>query len=81
MAENRGSEVAGVAIFFGILSTIFVAMRVYCRATIVKSFGLDDYLAVLAQVSLPITYRLLFKGTDEDLPNYRFSTSTSARLP
>jgi hypothetical protein len=52
MPENRGPEVAGVAGLFVSLSTILILMRIYCRVAIVKCFGWDDYLAVLAQVSI-----------------------------
>ena len=53
MPENRGPQVAGVAGFFVALTTIVVCLRCYCRIAIVKNFGLDDYLSVLAQVSMP----------------------------
>jgi hypothetical protein len=56
MPENRGPQVAGVAGFFVALTTIFVGLRCYCRISIVKNFGLDDYLSLLAQVSKPSLY-------------------------
>jgi hypothetical protein len=52
MAEDRGPQVSGVSTLFLVLTWIFVSMRIYCRLVIVKSFGLDDYLAVIAQVSI-----------------------------
>jgi hypothetical protein len=52
MAENRGPQVSGVSALFLVLTWIFVSMRIYCRLVIVKCFGLDDYLAVIAQVSI-----------------------------
>lgn len=56
MPDNRGPQVAGVAGFFVALTTIIVCLRCYCRIAIVKNFGLDDYLSVLAQVSMLSVY-------------------------
>ncbi|KAL3424535.1 integral membrane protein [Phlyctema vagabunda] len=50
MAENRGPQILGVAGLFLALSTLAVAARTYCRIVVVKSFGLDDYAAVVAWV-------------------------------
>ena len=40
-----------VNIFFPILSTVVVALRLYTRGRIVKHFGWDDGFLVAAQVS------------------------------
>lgn len=48
--SNRGPEVAGVAGFFLALTTIAIALRCYCRAFVVKSFGWDDNVAIIAYV-------------------------------
>lgn len=50
---GRGVEVLAVYSLFLALTTVTVALRVYCRAHIQKAFGTDDYFAVLAWVSLP----------------------------
>jgi hypothetical protein len=55
MAVNRGPEVSGAAGGFLALSWIVVLLRCYCRIAVVKSFGADDYFAVLAQVHLQHT--------------------------
>ncbi|KAG0647006.1 hypothetical protein D0Z07_6147 [Hyphodiscus hymeniophilus] len=47
---ERGPQVLAVGGFFLALSTISIALRCYCRAFVVKSFGLDDILAVIAWV-------------------------------
>lgn len=47
---GRGPQVLGVAGLFLSLSTIAIALRCYCRAVVVKSFGLDDWSALLAWV-------------------------------
>jgi hypothetical protein len=50
-AEDRGPQVAGVAILFLTLSWIFVGLRCYVRAIMMKNFGADDWLAVATLVS------------------------------
>ncbi|KIM95532.1 hypothetical protein OIDMADRAFT_133757 [Oidiodendron maius Zn] len=47
---GRGPQVNGVAGLFLALSTIAIALRCYCRAVLVKSFGIDDWFAVIAWV-------------------------------
>ncbi|PVH82384.1 hypothetical protein DL98DRAFT_388808, partial [Cadophora sp. DSE1049] len=47
---GRGPQVLGVAGLFLSLSTIAIALRCYCRALVVKSFGLDDWSALLAWI-------------------------------
>jgi hypothetical protein len=56
MAEDRGPQVSGVSTLFLVLTWIFISMRIYCRLVIVKCFGLDDYLAVIAQVSILLVW-------------------------
>lgn len=41
----------GVTGFFLGLTTIAVVLRVYCRVRVVKSFGFDDWFALVAWVS------------------------------
>lgn len=45
--SGRGPQVIAVFSFFAALSTIFIALRTYCRAFLVKDFGLDDWTAVI----------------------------------
>ncbi|KAF7959860.1 hypothetical protein EAE96_001464 [Botrytis aclada] len=45
---NRGPQIQGVVILFIVLTTLSVWMRIYCRAVVIKSFGWDDTLAVVA---------------------------------
>lgn len=47
---GRGIEVFAVYLLFLALTTVSVALRVYCRSHIQKAFGTDDYFAVLAWV-------------------------------
>jgi hypothetical protein len=51
MSDNRGPQLSGVSGLFLALTWIFVSLRIYCRLVIVKCFGFDDFLAVIAQVS------------------------------
>ncbi|TDZ58220.1 hypothetical protein CTRI78_v005572 [Colletotrichum trifolii] len=48
--ENRGPELLGVNIFFTVAAIIATALRCYVRAGLVKAFGRDDWLMVLALV-------------------------------
>ncbi|KAM0547254.1 hypothetical protein ACHAPJ_010516 [Fusarium lateritium] len=44
MTESQGSTVNSVAIVFAIISFLAVVLRLWARAFIVRSVGLDDYL-------------------------------------
>jgi hypothetical protein len=48
--DTRGPQVMANTIAMLTLSTIATALRIYCRAGVIKNFGLDDWLAVIAQV-------------------------------
>jgi hypothetical protein len=50
-AEDRGPQLAAVAILFLTLAWIFVSLRCYVRTVMMKSFGMDDWLAVASLVS------------------------------
>ncbi|KPI43452.1 uncharacterized protein AB675_7061 [Cyphellophora attinorum] len=45
---GRGPQMIGVYTLFVALTTIAIVLRVYTRVLIVKTFGIDDYLAVAA---------------------------------
>ena len=45
---GRAPELLGTLGLFLGLSTITTALRVYCRTFVVKNFGVDDWLALLA---------------------------------
>lgn len=45
---GRGPELLGTVGLFCALSTITIALRVYCRVALVKNFGWDDWFALLA---------------------------------
>lgn len=51
LEQNRNAPAIGALIFLAIITSIFVAARLFSRAFIVKKFGLDDYLALLCLVS------------------------------
>ncbi|WYZ40849.1 hypothetical protein EsH8_IV_001190 [Colletotrichum jinshuiense] len=48
MIENRGPELLAVNIFFVSAAIFATALRCYVRAGLVKAFGTDDWLMVLA---------------------------------
>lgn len=52
MIENRGSELLAVNIFFISAAVLATALRCYVRAGLVKAFGTDDWLMVLALVRI-----------------------------
>jgi hypothetical protein len=51
--ESRVGEIIAILTVASILSTLVVALRVYSRAVILRSFGLDDAMIVPAQVRAP----------------------------
>ena len=50
--DGRGPQILGIYSFFVGLTTITLALRLYCRSYIQKAFGWDDYLAAFAWVRL-----------------------------
>lgn len=52
MAEDRSLEVRAVAAVFLALATVATALRCYVRLVIVKAFGWDDAIMLLALVRL-----------------------------
>lgn len=48
--RNRAPEVESVAAVFLTLTWITSALRCYVRGVMAKSFGIEDWLAMLAQV-------------------------------
>lgn len=48
--DYRGDKVAQVAILFLALTWISVSLRVYVRGFMTKSFGIDDWLAIVTLV-------------------------------
>lgn len=49
--EDRSHEVLAVAVLFLTLTWITVLLRVYVRAGMLKSWGLDDWMMLVTQVS------------------------------
>lgn len=52
VVENRGPELLAVNIFFVSAAVLATALRCYVRAGLVKAFGTDDWLMVLALVCI-----------------------------
>lgn len=53
---SRGISLLSVNVFFCVLAGVTVVSRCYTRAVLVKSFGLDDWMMVLATVRLNLAY-------------------------
>ena len=72
MTDNRGPLIVPVIIMFFVLTSIFIPLRVYTRLRIIKAFALDDWLAVITQVST----LLALTGYSEErrLTDHRFSS-------
>ena len=49
---NHGTSMIAIVGTFTSLSALFVAARLYVRIRLLRNLGLDDYLIVLAMVSL-----------------------------
>ncbi|KAI5848915.1 hypothetical protein BZA05DRAFT_403127, partial [Tricharina praecox] len=47
---NRAPKLLGTLIVFLVLSTVVVGLRVYCRACVLKVFGREDWLAIIAVI-------------------------------
>ena len=60
---DRSGEAVAVIIFFLSLSTVAVSLRCYCRIRVVKSFGWEDWLAIMAHVGLHFIQQ--FRGTSD----------------
>jgi urea transporter len=58
--ENNGAPLVGTAVCFLVLTYISVALRTYVRAVLTKSFLLDDWLMLVAQVCIFMGFK---KGT------------------
>ncbi|KAE9374487.1 hypothetical protein N431DRAFT_372091 [Stipitochalara longipes BDJ] len=63
-AEDRGPQVAGVAILFLTLSWIFVSLRCYVRGFMIKSFGADDWSAVASLILFTLYCTFVLKGVE-----------------
>jgi hypothetical protein len=48
--ENKGPELAAVAIAFIVTTWLFVGVRVYIRGCMIKSLGMDDWFMVVTLV-------------------------------
>lgn len=52
-AESNTATILGVLTVFHIIALIFVTLRVYARAFVIKTFGTDDVFIVLSAVRNP----------------------------
>ncbi|KAH8596829.1 hypothetical protein B0O99DRAFT_94649 [Bisporella sp. PMI_857] len=61
-SENRGPQAGSVAIAFLTASWLTVSLRVYVRAVMMRSFGIDDYTAVLSLVLFTLYCAFVLDG-------------------
>jgi urea transporter len=52
LAENNSRALVGTAVGFLVVTYVAVALRTYVRSTLTRSFQLDDWLMLVAQVCL-----------------------------
>lgn len=55
LAQSRDGPAIGAILAIGILTFLLLLLRYYARLFLVRSFGLDDKLALLSMVSSPIS--------------------------
>lgn len=53
---DRGPEIVAVDIVFCALAVLVVLLRCFTRARLVKAFGLDDWLMIVAAVSIETNF-------------------------
>lgn len=51
LAESNVARILGVGLTFHMIAIVFVSLRTYTRLVLVKSFGKDDAMMILALVS------------------------------
>lgn len=52
-AESNTATLVSVLTIFHFLALVFVSLRVYARAIVIKTFGRDDVFMVLSAVRFP----------------------------
>lgn len=50
LQESREATVIGVVCFVLTVATLAVAARIYTRAVLIRTVGIDDYMAVISLV-------------------------------
>ena len=51
--ESEKATVIGIVCFVVTVASLAVAARIYTRAILIRSMGLDDYMAIFSLVSPP----------------------------
>ncbi|KAF8853880.1 hypothetical protein BDZ45DRAFT_597883, partial [Acephala macrosclerotiorum] len=67
MATNRAPEVDAVAAVFLSLTWITTALRCYVKGFMAKSFGPEDWLAIVAQLCFTLTASLVLEGISHSM--------------
>ncbi|KAK8029248.1 hypothetical protein PG991_006304 [Apiospora marii] len=77
---SRAPLVKGVAIFCMLVLTTITSLRLYTRRCLVRVVGLDDYLAVVAWLSVIIVGTLYMVHTNYGLGHHIWEPMSPARL-
>jgi hypothetical protein len=72
---NRGPELVAVNITFAVAAIIANMLRCYVRMSMVRAFGLDDWLMSLATVRIPSITRTYIRLTIASLRSSRIAPS------
>lgn len=78
--ESRVGEIIAILSVASVLSTLVVSLRCYCRAVILRSFGLDDAIMVPAQVLTLASAVAIGLGTKAIFHAQRLSVLTASRV-
>lgn len=54
--DDRSGPMMALNIFFMIFCIVIVGLRVYCRGWVIRNFGMDDWLMLVAWACLPTTH-------------------------
>jgi hypothetical protein len=75
MVQDRGPQLHAVVILFLALAWITVAIRCYVRISMIKSFSIDDYLALVTLGFLTIFAGLAYDGSRWGLGRHNVDVS------
>ncbi|UNI19060.1 hypothetical protein JDV02_005277 [Purpureocillium takamizusanense] len=67
LTENLGASMVGTCIALLVLSWIAVGLRTYTRAILMKSFQIDDWLMLVAQLIFTLTCAMVIEGVNKGM--------------
>ncbi|KUJ09767.1 uncharacterized protein LY89DRAFT_276909 [Mollisia scopiformis] len=81
MATSRAPEVDVVAALFLTLTWVTTALRCYVRGFMAKSFGIEDWFAILAQLLFTLTAIFVLEGISHSLGKHLIDISLQNLAP